>query len=105
MIAEDLAGQAHAGQTFGREPLDFGGGVRRRFPLDEFHPACGAARVSTARVKNVNLRVLLDREHEPLVGGDSECAISFDSELWHLPIVREQAYLSSGPQVQIRSAE
>jgi len=87
VIAEDLAGQAHAGQTFRRETLDLGRCMCRRLAVDELDAAGRATRVSAARMENVNLGILLDGEHEPLSVRDLERSVSFDRQLWHPSIV------------------
>src|SRR5688572_4991536 len=83
VIAQDLARQPDSGEPSLFEPLLFGRRHRRRLAVDEFNTACGASRVSTTRVQNVDLRVLLDCEHEAFVIGNVKRSIIFDCQFRH----------------------
>ena len=84
VIAEDLAREPDAGQPALGEPLLFRRGVTGRLSLDELHAACRAAGISSARVQDIDLRVLLDCEHEALFCGHVERAVSVDRQFWHV---------------------
>lgn len=83
MIADDLAGQPHSRQPSLLETLFLGGRHCLRLAVDEFDAACRAPRVASARVKNVNFRVLLDREHEALVITDVKRSVTFNCQFGH----------------------
>ena len=66
MVADHLARQPHAGRALGGEHLPLGDGHARRLALDELDAAGRAARVAAARVQHVDVRILLDGQHETL---------------------------------------
>lgn len=85
MVAEDLAGQADAGQPACRESIALGDGLGGRFPFDEFHTTGRAPGVPAAGVKLIDVRVLFEREDEAFSLRDLDGPESFNSELGHIP--------------------
>jgi hypothetical protein len=83
VVAEDLTGQAHAGQAARGEH----GSLRLRAPFrlssNELDAACRAPRLSAAGVQLVHVRVFLEREHEALSFRDLKRSEIFDRKLWH----------------------
>ena len=84
VIAQDLARQSNAGRIFRRQHAPLGDGHRFGLARDELDAARGAAGVAPAGVQHIDLRVLLDREHETLSWNDLDRFETFDCQLWHL---------------------
>ena len=74
---------AGAGDAACGEHLFFGHGHRLGFALDELDAAGRASRVAAAGVQDVDARVLLDRQHQPLAVLDVHRTETFDCELGH----------------------
>jgi antitoxin (DNA-binding transcriptional repressor) of toxin-antitoxin stability system len=83
VIAEDLAGKAHSSESSLSQPFFFRNGHPHWLAVDELHTTRRAPRVASACMQNVDVRVLLDREHQTLVVSDVKRSISFNSELGH----------------------
>src|SRR5262245_39749474 len=68
VVAEDLTTETHAGQAPRRQHLLFGLGHLVRFARDELDAAGGAAGVAAAGVQLIDAGLVLQRQHQPLVG-------------------------------------
>ena len=87
VVAHDLTGQAHSGQLSLFESLLLSRRHRRRLSVDEFNAARRAARISAARMQDVDVCVLLDRQHEALAIGNVKRSITFNRQFGHLHIL------------------
>jgi len=67
VIAQNLAGEPDARQFTGGQAFLFRHSHLRWFAVDELDPARGAAGIASARVKDVHIRILLDREYQPFI--------------------------------------
>ena len=72
--------------------------------IDQLHACGGNARCTTcrvefiaARMQNIDFRVLLDRQHQSLVGGDFECSVPFNGQFSHAGILSHARVARSGP--------
>jgi hypothetical protein len=83
VVAEDLAGQSHAGNTAGSEHVAFGDGHLIRFAFDKYDPARGTSRIAAASMQDVNARILLDSAHQTFSVCDFDRSKSFNSQLRH----------------------
>ena len=83
MIADDLAGEAHAAHSFRGQHVAFGDGHPIGLAFDEFDTAGRAARVAAAGMQDVDPRILFDREHQPLACFYLDTGKSFNGQLWH----------------------
>jgi hypothetical protein len=84
VIADDLTGQAHAGQALGRKHRALGIPHGVGFARDEFHAARRAARATATRMQLVNAGILLQRQHKALAGFHFKRSHTFDGQLRHL---------------------
>ena len=83
MVADDLTRQPHPRQSFLFHLRFLGQRHARRFAADELDAARRAAGIAAAGVENVNVGVLLDREHQPLAGLDINSGKPFNGQLGH----------------------
>jgi hypothetical protein len=84
VIANDLTRQPHANSSLRQEHLSFRDGHARWFAFDEFDPAGRASRVTAAGMQLVDVRVLLERQHETLTIFDIKRSESFNGQLGHV---------------------
>ena len=87
VVAQNLAGQAHAGEPAFLKLGRFCFRHLRRLPIDELHAARRAPGVAAARVQHVHLRVLFDRQHEPLSLRHVDRPESLNRQLWHVSLL------------------
>jgi hypothetical protein len=87
VIADALAGEADTADALPRQHVAFGDGHQLGFAFDEFDAARGAPRIASARVKDVDPRILFNREHEPLACFYLDTGKSFNRQLWHRALI------------------
>ena len=87
MIAHDLAGKAHSGQAPCFETLFLGLGHLLGLAVDELDAAGGAAGEAAASVQDVDVGILLDRQHQPAIRTHVDRSRSFNRQIWHPTIL------------------
>jgi hypothetical protein len=83
MVAENLAGQPHAGDAFRRERGLLSPGLAFRFSGNELDPAGRTPRAAAARMELIDAGVLFERKDESLAPGHVEHAHTFDGQRRH----------------------
>jgi hypothetical protein len=78
MVAENLTRQPDPRQAARSQPVPLGDSMALRLPLDELDAAGCAPRIPTAGVQDIDMSILLDRQHEPLLVRHFERSVSFD---------------------------
>ena len=97
MVADHLTRKPGTAHAFRRQHLPLRLRHARRLPVDELHATGGTARVAAAPMEDVDLRVLLDGEHETFPVGHVNRSKPFDRQLRQsaFSFVREYAIIQN----------